>query len=624
MTAADLTLRIDTTGTAFGTAPTYTTVTSDLMWLGGIDLTWGRSDEQSEPSPRTCSFSLANPGGDWTPGSATAPAGWDVGSPVNVRVTVSAVVYDRFTGFVDSIEPTWVGGVHTWNVVRVTCTDVTARLARSNPLRSMVVQEMLADSPTYLYPLDEPSGSVSAGDISENQNAAATVRNSKYGPGVATFGTDVALSETTLGVEFSGGTVDGVNVPMTVLSLTDLLPASGAHTVECWIVAPIDPTPPARCDVLFQGEAGTFAWISLINGAPRYWLGSPSGGNATADGTGTLFDGRPHHLVGTMDSDGLTTKLYCDGALVDTDVAGTVMTFGSARYNTIGGTVSSNVAQLPFPGTIANVALYPTALSAARVLAHYQAGVGTLLEQSGARYARLAGYGNVSTAGLPTGQAQMGPQSTNGKTITDALNTVARTEGTVSFTTGAGALTFQDRQARYNATTGLTLAASEIQTPTVRRDRQGMANEITVSRNGGASQRVVDATAQTADGRFDGGSFEVACSTDDDAIQNAYWQILNRKEPVTRIPELSVDLLAATDAIRTACLAATVSTLISVTSMPAQSPTATLSLFAEGATEKIAANQWDIKFFTSPNPGWSVWTIETSRGSVDDIYVVAF
>lgn len=167
----DATLRIDASGTAFGDAPTFIDYTQYLMAKAGARITWGRQDELSEPPPATCTFELKNDTGAWTPGNALAPAGWDVGARVRVSVEHEAVSYDRFDGYVDSIEPTWVGGVHTWNVVKVSCTDITARLARSQPLKSLVVQEMLADDPAYLYPLSEPTGSA-AGDVTANGNAA--------------------------------------------------------------------------------------------------------------------------------------------------------------------------------------------------------------------------------------------------------------------------------------------------------------------------------------------------------------------------------------------------------------------------------------------------------------------
>jgi hypothetical protein len=206
------TLRIDATGTAFGTAPTYTDRTSYLMTGDQypVDITFGRQDEQGEPQPSTCSFFLSNADGYWTPGAGVGPSGWDIGCPVNVRLTANAVTYDRFTGFVDSIEPTWPGGVQSWSVVKVTATDVGARLGIAKPLRSLLQYEMLADSPSYFYPLDEGPGATSAADISTNSRGAATRRDAPDGGRVLTFGRDVPTADPTTGENF-GSTIAAHN-----------------------------------------------------------------------------------------------------------------------------------------------------------------------------------------------------------------------------------------------------------------------------------------------------------------------------------------------------------------------------------------------------------------------------
>lgn len=611
MTTPDVTLRIDATGTAFGTTPTYTNYTSSLR-AGGVSITWGSSDEQSEPSPRTCSFELANANGAWTPGNAAAPAGWDIGAPVNVRVTVSAVVYDRFTGFVDSIEPTWPGGTQSWSVVKVTCTDVTARLALANPLRSMVVQEMLEDSPTYLYPLDEPAGSTSAGDIGVNRNAAATPVLSAGGSGRGvTFGNEMNLPDPTTGARVGQPDATG----HTALSLPNVVPTSGGFSLG--YVFTTQTTPPAALsvNVLNQIERITTSTAPYIlvtlNGTGTFSAllsdTSDSGGVTTGQSitltqfSSSLCDGLPHTLHVTLSSDRMTGKLYIDGVLEDTVTAAAPLAFAGLNRNHLGGVVGGDPTDLQFPGVIGKVALFPSTLSAARVLAHHQAAMGTLTERSDVRFARLAGYANLTTSGLPTGHATMGHQNLSDKNITEALATVARTEGSVAFTTGAGALTFQSRVARYNTATGLTLTTDNLTSDFgTRRDRQGLANEVTVTREGGSSQRFVDSTSQTAIGRFDGGSFEVAPSTDYDALQNAAWQVARRKRYATRIPAVKVNLLAANDATRTAVLGATISTLVSITGLPANAPATSALLFIEGGSEVLGLSEWGIEFFTSP------------------------
>lgn len=610
-TSPQLTLRIDTSGTAFGGSPTWTTYTEHLMARAGVQITWGRSDEQAEPAPRQFSFELSNASGVWTPGKAGTPAGWDVGARVRFTVTVDGVNYERADGYVDSIEPTWVGGVHTWNVVRVSCTDISARLALGQPLRSMVVQEMLADNPTCLYPLDEADGSTSAGDISVNRAAAAQRRDGKYGSGTVSFATDMGLADPTTGVQFGSTSPGDFDTPVSTLALVggmstaNFVPANGAHTVSMWVVMPtVAPAVQYTLSLQTSEDGSAIELGVLSSGVINFYLVSPGTAGNGPNGTTSLCDGKLHHLVGTLAADQKTAKLYIDGVLISTYVSATTFSFADLRFHGLGGRSTSVDQGFAFPGTMANYAVYPSALSAARILVHYQAGKGALLEQSGARYARLAAYAGLTTTGLPTGTAQMGAQNTAGAGVTDALAKVARTEGTVSYVTGAGDLTFQDRTIRYNATAGLTLTAGQTSGTDpikIRRDRQGLANEMTVSRDGGASQRYVDATSQAAIGRFDGGSLEVAPSTDADALNNAAWRVHTHKGFATRIPGVTVNLLGAEDSVRTAVLGAGISTLLTLTGLPSQAPASSVSLFIEGGSERIAYEDWEIDFFTSPN-----------------------
>lgn len=617
--ALPITLRIDATGTAFGAAPTWTDQTAALRTSGDgqpVTITWGRQDEQGEPQPRTCTFLLDNLTGAFTPGHASAASGWDVGARVNVRMTVGASTYDRFDGYVDSIEPTWPGGVQSWSVVKVSCTDVTARLAIGQPLRSLAEQEILEDGPSAFWPLTEPSNSVSAGDVSGRQVESLTPVASKYGAGTFELGADGPTSEFT-SARFAHGTD---LLSFSVLQADPVVaPQTPPYSLEFWFV--VDnlinngSSSPIYENIMLSsgnsdGELLTVGVGDVYNFQPGqvkvlFQTQSIGGYSAGAGSNGVRVDDQQwHHFAMTLAANGVTTKSYLDGALVRTSTASGTMQL-TPTYLRIGGTLLPYTGRpmLPFDGRLSLVAFHNTELSAARVLAHYQSGAQLLVERSDQRYARIAGYANIGTTGLPTGQATMAGQNTSGKNVTEALADVARTEGTVSFTNGAGALTFQARNTRYTPSSTLSLTADDIDPDTtLRRDRQGFANEITVTRDGGATQRVVDTTSQTAKGRFDGGSFTVMPSTDFDALQNAAWQVAVRKTPKNRLPSVKVNLTEQTDNTFIGnVLSASISTLLTVTGLPSQAPASSVSLFIEGATESISVRDWTVEFFTSPS-----------------------
>lgn len=635
MSAPVPTLRIDTSGTAFGAAPTYTDRTSYLMTGSAypVSITFGKQDEEGEVSPSRCSFYLKNDTGFWTPDSAAAPAAWDVGCPVNLRLTYNATTYDRFTGYVDLIEPTWPGGVQSWSVVKVSCTDVSARLGIAKPLRSLLQEEMLADSPLYFYPLGEPSGAASAGDVSGNNKPPAVVYNAKAGAWAVSFGEDMGMFEDTTGVTFGSWHASD---PATSLSICrngeNVLPAASGHTQIVWFRSPTEAPATDSPLLLWSSDAAksTRAYLSLNapDGKLRYNVNDASN-SALANSLATVCDGGLHMAAAVLESDRMTATLYLDGvAQSSLSLAGAPIDLSALRVNEIGA-VTVPTSGGSFPGLVTHVAAYGSALSAARVLAIYQAGAGTgPTESSDARFSRIAGYAGLTTSGLPTGQATMGGQRTAGAGEIEALQKVARTEGTVSYVTGAGALTFQERDDRYHKAVGLTLAASDVAADfSLRRDRQGVANEFTVSRDAGASQLVVDAASQADIGRFDGGSLEVAPSTDDDAYSNAAWRVANRKTTRTRLPSLAVDLYRQTSTSLVAnCLSATIGTKVQVTGLPSNAPASSMTLFVEGYTETIGYDDWRLEFFTSPvGLEDSVWVLQDATyGAIDSTNVLAF
>lgn len=631
----EITLRVDDSGTPFGDTPTWSDYSSALETAGDgqpISITRGRQDGQGEPQPATCTFVLDNTSGAYTPGNAAAAAGWDVGARVNVRLAVGGTTYDRFDGYVDSVEPSYPG--MDWSQVTVVASDVTARLAIGQPLKSMVEQEILLDNPIALWPMDEPSDSHAAGD---RMGTASTLiaADSKYGGGTMEFGADGVTPETTSARFAHAGAVNDNQLTVLRGNAADV-PTAPPYTVEFWFV--IDTMNdngsalPIYENLLMAIGNGTdellrFGVGDSHNFFPGKLMLTPADGTGGGGQSTSRVDDLAWHVVGyTVAADGVTCKTYVDGVLEDTNVASVAQTMAPTWFHVGGrmfGLPYSGPPFDPFDGRMAFLAFYDTELSAARLLSHYQAGSMTFTESTDARYERLASYAGVTTGSLPSGVAVVGHQDTMGKNITEALQQVARSEGSVSYATGSGELMFQGREARYNATTGLALTSADVNVDlTTRRDKQGMANEFTVTRAGGATQRVVDQAAQLADGRYDGGSLDVVVSTDADARHIAEWEVATRKTPRSRMPSLTVDLLTLADAVLVEeILAADLSTLITVTDLPDQAPDTDMSVFLEGWTETIGVTQWSLTAFTSPDLP-QVQTVDDGVGGTDPTAVL--
>ena len=608
------TLRGDLTGTAFGGVPTWTDYTASLeTGQDGqpITLTWGKQDEDDAPQPRTCEFILDNTDGRFTTGASIITTAHQF----NVQVTVNGSTYDLFTGFVEDVEVLFTGTTHAQ--VKVSCVDLTGRLEQVE-LRSMVEHEMLADSPSYLYPLSEDAPSTSAADSSPNQLDPAVRLDSKYGANILEFGTSMnGMFDGVNGVRFGEENLSGgATAPATVLSLpsTAFVPTSGAHTLECWYLAP-DAPPSGSAFILDQGAPSSGDRVSLFvnsSGQPAYSING-GGWTAIAAGTRSICDGRVHHLVATLASDRVTARLYVDGALVDTDTAGGLTDFLGIKDFFVGGIVryGSNAGASNASGAVALVAGYASELTAATILRHYQAGVGTgPVESTALRVGRLMhtyhGLTNLVDPGIGVAGATMAAQRTLGVSLQAALQKVADTEGGPVFAKADGKLTLQFRNTRYWPASAFTLTCGTDINPdvVVRKDRLGLVNDQTVSRDGGASQRVIDQTSITAYGRKTA-SLEVASSTDFDALQNAAWKVATGKTPVTRLSEVTLDLMTmASTSLLQSVLQATISTAFTLTGQPTQTPadlTATgTGLFVEGGSMRMGVTAWELTFFTSP------------------------
>jgi hypothetical protein len=623
-----VTLRGDLTGTPLGTSPTYTDYSSYLETGpdgAPVDITWGRQDNRADVPAGQCSFLLDNSTGIFTTGAAVI----EVDHIFNIRTTANTVTTNRFTGYVTSVEPTWPGGVQSWSVVRVTCVDVMGRLGTAQPLRSMVEQEMLADSPTFLYPLSEPASSSSAGDIVNSSSNLPLARlDSKYGPATLTFGASSTLFDSTTGVAFddplAGQNTSGA---LSVLSRRfgrghpAMAPNSGGFTVECWFQAPT--TTPSWVYVVagqFSDDANVLvAFYIYPSGGLRVRAGTAPGVMVDTPTSSNICDGKWHHAVAVFQADYVTAGLVLDGVDLGTKdntatASGTNLT-GLSTIQIGGQVLRDGSSKNGLSGAVALYALYPTQLSVLRAQVHYQAGVGTFTERSDLRFTRIAGYGGAPTGGIPVGTAQVSGQKTAGRGVLEVLTEVARTEGSVPYPNGGGSLVFQSRSSRYNAAVSLTLTGDDISGDVpIRKDKQDFFNELTVERVGGATQVARNLTSQAGKaGRVSGGSFTVAASSDDDAFQNAAWQVAVHSPAGsrTRFPSLTIDLLSRSESFRAGVLALWMSSLVRLTSLPSQAPAASPQLFIEGGHEVIGVNTWTVEFFTSGQSSQeaAVWQI---------------
>lgn len=219
----------------------------------------------------------------------------------------------------------------------------------------------LTDKPSFYYALDETSGT-SAVDSSGNQ------QNATYSSTGVSHGASKPCSDTR-----SVTTLNGSGIISTSQKIA--APGPTTFTEEVWFRTT-------------DNHGGSLiAYASTQTGTPSQYdrqlyldnsahviFGVYTGSVKTITTTRQYNDGAWHLAAATLSGSGM--KLYVDGALVTSDKSVTTAE-NAAGYWRIGNSNFSGWTSTPssqgFIGSLSGAAVYPTALSADRIVAHYAA-----------------------------------------------------------------------------------------------------------------------------------------------------------------------------------------------------------------------------------------------------------
>lgn len=222
---------------------------------------------------------------------------------------------------------------------------------------------MLADHPLVYWKMDDLSGTVMT-DSSGNGNNGTYGDASTSSPTLA----QTPLISTGKSVLLNGST------QTCAWGQTIALSAGNSTSFEAWIKTSAGAGLPMMICADDTGPlGGRFVQFGLSTGVVRFILFDSGGGSHTALGATTVTDNTARHIVGTYD--GTTMIVYVngvsDGTLSATftlpDAASTPVVKVGARF--VSGIGFSNF----FTGNLDELAIYTSALSAARVAAHYAA-----------------------------------------------------------------------------------------------------------------------------------------------------------------------------------------------------------------------------------------------------------
>ena len=607
----------------------YTTdITSLLSIKLPVSVTRGRSDEFSDVQPSTMSLSLDI-------STTTPPASVAVGTPIRLRVTVNGVTTNRFTGVVESTQVTWPKGAEAACVVSVTAVDAMAALNRRH-LDSTLRETTRAASPVLYYPMAEPEGSLSVGDLSGNGWPSMTLQQRGTG-GTFSLGSGTGPA-TQQGGSATFERASATAGPYLSVTLSRALPvAPGSYTpgsvswgfVLSFVVA--TSTVAAQTFVQLrrpdtEKQDGAPLLGVGCNGSGMLTISSAFKAGFTNTGVSSMIaDGLPHHILVTalgVVNGGTGQEVFSVGALVDgvpdpgTSSSGAVMTGtqwpGVTRIDVGGNTLApmaaasiSELCYVPSLGVTPPVAALAPAAS-----------TGFTTDRTDQRIARIADWAGITARSLETGAVTAtAHQDTTDLSPVAAMNAVAATERGLVFIDGSGQLVFHARSHRYNAWWTAFVGSEDFdESLTFTTDTQSLINRVTVSRPGGATQVFTDTASVAKFGEFPA-DFDLLYTSDDDAAKAAAWVANTNSTPRPRISTVGVDLLAASPTTAAQMQALELGSLIGMTGLPMQAPGNTVSLFVEGWTENIGLDAWEMQLNTSPND--SPLKLDSAYGALD-------
>jgi hypothetical protein len=597
-----------------GATPTWTDISD---YLREFTIHRGKTGELDRYAAGRATFVLANEDRRFDPMYTSSPYSPNVVPmrKVRLRSTYAAVTYDEFTGYADGWSQTYE---HPQEArCTLTATDAFKVLANIELPSSAYATEVRADSPSHWWRLGEPAGSTLALDTIGTSHLSAF--------GSPTFGAaGLTVRDPDTAVTLPGVATQRFEVE------TAAGPTGTDWTFEFIMKqAPFTSAGAAASGVIYSSQAyavlnvGVFAVFVMASdsGVSPNKLEVVINDNLGYTGA-TVADSTPHHVAITRS--GATTLVYVDGTLSLTVPA-----------YTAGATTADTVARL-FPvlsgsynalsGTYDEIAIYPTALSAARIAAHSSArAVAWSGETSGARVGRIldaAGWASADR-NIDTGVATLQGADLGGNALA-ALQKVEETEQGRLFVTGDGKVRFIARdkllQAPYTtsqATFGDSGAELEYEDLTYRYDDSLIFNEAVVSRADGTAQTVKDATSQTRylrRTRVVDGLLHVSDAT---SVDLANWIVAHYKDPLLRVTDLTLHPTAGNETTHfPQVLGRELAERVTVRRKPQNLGTVIDQAVAiEGIEHSVSAVDWVTRWNLSPAETETYWILGVAGAS---------
>ncbi|MCF7553837.1 LamG-like jellyroll fold domain-containing protein [Pseudonocardia sp. WMMC193] len=295
--------------------------------------------------------------------------GANVGSATVVgTLTADSTWWNRpQLSFTDSNAP---AGSQTYRVrvkdplANAVVSNLTTFTVEGTGASSVYLDAVRADGPTNYWRLGEASGTTGFDWVGSRDLTLAAG---------ATRGTAGAVGDGTTATTFPGN----ATVPASTTGTATAGPQT--FSVEAWVRT----TSTSGGKIVGFGNSATGSSSSndrhlYLTNAGKVLFGVNPGSRTVIESPGAINNGQWHHVVGTLSAQGMV--LYVDGQ----QVAARADVTAAQAYNghwRIGGDNLTSWPSRPtsasLNGAVDDVAVYPAALSAARVSAHFQAAAGT-------------------------------------------------------------------------------------------------------------------------------------------------------------------------------------------------------------------------------------------------------
>jgi hypothetical protein len=464
----------------------YVDVSGDLI---SFTVDRGRQVNEDRYRAGTLAVTLKNDQRQYDPAHSAGPWYGNIKPmrKVRLRATWEGVTYSLFTGFVDRWQQQPDGP--NWNTVAVTATDAFKVLGRALLPSSAYVVEALADSPAHLYRLNEPEGSTLFYDTVSNRDL--TVQN--------VFTTTASMVAREAGTAILTGSSDTGGIT----SLEQPAPAT-AITAEAMVrITTVSGTITGEVAYVGLSPDVSTGWTLDVNyngGLYNARFGVlTTAGIVLVTGTTTLSNGAEYHVAGTWD--GATARVYVNGVEEGSAaIGGTLFPAGQTTFMIVGGAELGAIVNTGLDqAKLQMVAVYRTALSAARLAAHASA-VTTPWDNDtpGQRAARVldAIAWSSTLRELDTGQSALQSAELDMSAL-DHLQKVAESEFGVLYTRADGVVRLEARlnlanQQDYGSFTDAIGSAPAIVAYLPDYGDDLIRNDVTVSRSEGVAQNVRD------------------------------------------------------------------------------------------------------------------------------------